>query len=140
MIKAAKDFGFQVPTDFIELFKTHLSPDFGRTRQCLQESEKISLKMAGSIIKFVKKLLTEKDVFYEKSPNFDDYKQELLSIVPISSAKNLADVTNAAWEVYFDDNKWSELKHLSQAEKFILLNELTIKSFEILEINHRISL
>ena len=96
--------------------------------------------MAGSIIKFVKKLLTEKDVFYEKSPNFDDYKQELLSIVPISSAKNLADVTNAAWEVYFDDNKWSELKHLSQAEKFILLNELTIKSFEILEINHRISL
>ena len=139
MTKAANDFSYQVPTNFTELFKTHLTPDKSRSRYCLMESERISLILSDTIIKDVKSLLRDKRVFYKKSSNFVNYKNELLAMIPISSAQTLADVTNAAWEVYFDNDKWPQLKHLPQEEQFNFLNELTIKSFEILEINHRIS-
>lgn len=78
-------------------------------------------------------------MLYRKSQDYNNIVLELLSIVPTKSANSLADVVNAAWEVYLDDGKWCEL-NCSEDEKNNILNELTIKSFEILEIRQRLSI
>lgn len=137
MIKAAKEYQCDTPTNFTELFKTQLDSTKTQYEKCLEESENKSFLMIDSIIEDVKKLLVDKKLLYRRSDNYDKIKSELLSMVPTSTANSLADVTNAAWEVYFIEGKWQGL-NLSNQDKVGFLNELTTKSFEILEIRQRL--
>jgi hypothetical protein len=136
MIEASRTFGCTVPVNFNDLFKTQFDPlksqEFG-----LEESETISLSMIDFLITDVKLLLTEKKVLYSKSDHYEKIKSELLSVIPTSSANSLADITNAAWDVFFSLDSWNVLAK-AESEKVALLNELTIKSFEILEIKQRL--
>ncbi len=137
MISAAKEYGYEVPSNFMELFKIQIDTFKNRFDKCLDESEKYSFQMVNTIIKDVKDFLTKKGMLYKKSFIYDKFISELLNIVPISSANSLADITNAAWDVYFMLDKWKDL-NLKNEEKNIILNDLTIKSFEILEIKQRL--
>ena len=138
MTQAAKAFGYQVPGNFRDLFKTQM--DISRTNYelYLERSEQLSFSMVESVITDVKNLLLNKNVLYTRSANFNFITSQLLSGVPISSANTLADITNASWEVYFKEEKLGGLD-LLEGQKVEFLNELTIKSFEILEIKQRLN-
>lgn len=133
---AAKEYGYKIPDNFKDLFKTQLG-SIQTHYERLKKSEEVSFKMIDFLINDVKKLLSDKNVLYKKSDEQGEIIAELISMVPTRIANSLADVTNAAWEVYFTNEKWNDLK-LSEDDKIKFLNELTIKSFEILEINQRI--
>lgn len=137
MINAAENYGYTVPTNFKDQFKTQLDPHLTQYAKILEETERMSFQMTKTIMEDVKKLLLSKNVLYKTSQDFDKMKLELLSMVPTSSANSLADVTNAAWSIYFTEEKWKEQK-LSDQQKIEVLNELAIKSFEILEIKQRL--
>lgn len=140
MTKAVKEYGYEVPSNFEKLFKTQLNPFKTKFEKCLEESERLSFNLTKFIIADVNKLLLDKSVLYAKSTDYDRFESCLLDMVPISTAISLADITNAAWDVYFKEDKWKDLKNLNEEEKVVFLNELTIKSFEILEIKQRLQL
>lgn len=140
MNKAAQAYGYKVPSNFEDLFKTIPTPESDRYQQCLAEAEKLSFKMVDTIVDDVKQLLLSKNVLYERSADYDHFKDDLLTMVPISTAKSLADITNAAWDVYFKEDKWEKvfIENEIEEKKVVFLNELTLKSFEILEIHQRL--
>ncbi|MBN1599036.1 MAG: hypothetical protein JW894_12145 [Bacteroidales bacterium] len=137
MLKAAKHFNNDLPTNFENLFKTQLNPSINRRDKLLEISENIASSQVDALIQDVSILLKNKGVIYAKPSNYSELKSQILSGVPVSSANSLADITNVAWDVYFEENKWDDIK-ISENKKIAFLNELTIKSYEILEINQRL--
>jgi len=54
-------------------------------------------------------------------------------LVPGSSVKSLASITNAGWQAFHDPKPWSNWKHLEDRYEDVL-NELMLKTIEIFEI------
>ena len=55
--------------------------------------------------------------------------------IPASDVNSLADIINAGWKAYVDPNLW-EQNH-SPMQKFSALNELILKTVEVLEFEIR---
>jgi hypothetical protein len=59
-------------------------------------------------------------------------------LVPARGAESLANIVNAGWAASLDDDLWKEHAHV-HVRKHQILNELILKSIEILEIERRTS-
>ena len=56
--------------------------------------------------------------------------------VPAVGCSNFADILNAGWMAFTDDQLWSDSPALHK-NRYGILNELVLKTVEILEIEHR---
>lgn len=138
MMTAAGRWDFEVLDEFEELFKTQLEGTKDRRMELLEETEDIALKLIDALLCEVEKLLGDKGLLYTKSNKYDSLVDDLLMTIPVNNASSLAEIVNVAWEVYFLEDKWKSLGDLKDSDKMDLINELTLKSFEILEIKQKL--
>ena len=65
----------------------------------------------------------------------DEVKNRFRLLIPVSAIGNLTDILAAAWELYYDRELWAGT--ISKEERVETLNELVLKSIEILEFEER---
>jgi hypothetical protein len=138
MLKAANRFKAPAPENIMDLYKIRIAASKLSDEQILEISDELAFNMTDMIIEDVERLLISQNVLYQKSTNYRMIIKDFLDGAPTNSAKTLADITNASWELYFNRQKWRKLG-FSEKQKNDFLNELTIKSFELLEIKQRLN-
>jgi hypothetical protein len=120
MSKAIEIFGFNLPENFNQLFSVHLKEPENNLEKYLSAAEEVAYELIETLILETKTLLESKDVFYKRAPNHNEIKAELISGVPTSLANSMADITNAAWDIYFTEDAWPLL--VDEGEKTEFLN------------------
>ncbi len=137
LVRASNQFGFEVPEGYESLYSTRITTPGSQREVALDATESVAFGFVDDLIGIVKGILGKSDAMYAKGETYKLALDDMKSMVPSSESRELADITNAVWELQLDDDVWSECS-FSKQDKSELLKSLAIKSFEILEIKQRL--
>lgn len=134
LLRAASKYQIDVPPDFTDLFDKDEPLN-------VAEADKFRIQLADQALEnLLEDLISESNGIAEKaglSPSSPDevnrVLQRLRQIAPPEQCKTMADILNAGWKAYGDDDLWKEHPAL-QARRVSILKELVLKSLEIFEI------
>jgi hypothetical protein len=134
------DLKINVPVGFFEDFKDSITPTTWSEE--IKYYVRISDKVTASYVEALKneaiKIFAEAKIREDKPECIEKAVASLLDVVPIDCCETVSGIMNAAWEAFQKSDKWSDYPEIKAKEHFVL-SDLVIKSFEIMEVNDRIS-
>ncbi len=134
LVRAAKEYGVPVRPGYEDQFDNYEPPD-------LSEEDEFRLEMADEALdKLVPGLIKEADRVVKEAGIESSTPQEIARIVsrvrlvvPAEGCKTLADILNAAWVAYLDNDLWRDVEQVRDKRDKVL-KELILKNIELFEI------
>lgn len=135
--KAAASLGIEVAEFASEFLDSDGNFD-PRQQLLLSLSDKATLRLMDDLIEKAKTFCQEKGISGHDPSGTDSVLKHLQRATPATGAKSLANILNAAWRIYLDPvNPWGKdypVTNHDPDKRILLLRELTLKSFEVFEI------
>lgn len=137
LMHAATDMKITAPSTIKEDIVTEAHPTEPSQQLLLRLSDSAAKKQIPSLIKIAKNFCEKKGLVPIDEANIKHILNHFKKLVPATGAKDLSSILNASWLLYLDPNReWlSKYEELKQEDRRTqLIKDLTLKSFEILEI------
>lgn len=141
LIKAADFFrysfgeGYSVPQDYADLFKDQTEPSpRSSVRFLLSLADHASGSLTSTIMREVQELLSFAGIPQLPQAGLKKLLSAYRFAVPTLEATSLAEILNAAWQIFHDAHFWEHLGITSRAPRLKILKELVLKNIEVLEI------
>jgi hypothetical protein len=133
MSTAAKAYGVSTPPNFVDLFEDMTEPaEYERNKKFLLSLADYSSQcQTDAIIKLASEIVTNAGVTLPSKEKADDIYADLELIAPAQQAGCLANILNAGWRGFHDEELWSEIPQIKSRPN--VLKELLLKSIEVLE-------
>jgi len=137
LLDVADRFQVEAPAGYVDLFEDDPDPEY-------QGSMEYNLRLADTSLNGMTKDLADRaDALLRRArvpePSEPEAKRILnrfTHIVPAENARSLADILNAAWMAFEDENLWAEIPDVhSKRERAI--KEIVLKNIELFEIEQR---
>lgn len=131
MVLSAKKFGFEPPDNFSSRFSENdLNLDV-KQEFILSISDIATEGIVDDIISIVEFIANKKNLSFPKCSEAKRIYSCFKAGIPASDVNDLPEIINAGWLAYFDNDLWSQ--NSSPGERFSPLNELILKTTEVLE-------
>lgn len=129
----AKAFGVQVPAKYSDLFEDfNEPPDYERNKKFLLSlADSASEQQGSDLIALAGKIVLDAGVPLPSDEKTDEIYKDFELIAPAQSAVSLANILNAGWRAFHDENLWSGISQVKSRRA--VLKELLLKSIEVLE-------
>jgi hypothetical protein len=128
---AAADYGIAVPTDYKGEFED-LKTSFDKQQEFLLSlADAASSAVTDQLQTEVQKILTSRLKNTRNKAKVDEIFQDFEIVAPATNAGSIADILNAGWRAFHDDNLWKEVPQIQSKEA--TLNELILKSLQVYE-------
>jgi hypothetical protein len=139
LVDAASSYQVSVPSPFVDLFAEQTAPEDGRTAFLLGIADAAAAHFVPKLVDEVGSLLAGRDVRQRDSSIVAACLDDFALMVPARSAETqLTDVLNAGWVALLAPQSWADQRAVTEAGGTQnLLNELVLKSAELLEIGAR---
>lgn len=138
LIEAAKEFNINIPSEFQDSFEDMDEPNDPTVKLLVELADDTSSSLVNDIIKKIGHISEEKKIPERSHEKVLKSKKNIENLVPISNAKSLTDILNAAWLCFHDENLWKKVPIITLQNKYRVLNELILKSIEVYEIEQRL--
>lgn len=139
LLQASKTLKLSVPQTFAKEFdESDISSD-PKQQRLLKISDKASQRLVPVLITAAETLCRDTGIISSRDKN-DVHRicESFKKVIPATGAKSLANIINAAWQIFLNDKDcWARDYPITvtKPEKRIeLLHELALKSFEVFEI------
>lgn len=139
---AAQRFKVETPEGFKKTFEDFDEPAEPIKRLLVSIADDVSASFFTELLNDVEAVTTEKEMPVRTSEGVGEVCQAFEQIVPIVKAHTLTDVLNAGWRCYQREDLWQDIRHAKEAgkaNKVGILQELILKSVEILEVEERLA-
>jgi len=138
LLQAAKTLNLAIPLTFEEEFdESDVSSD-PKEQLLLEVSDKASQNLVPVLIDVAKQWCAAKGIINRDNDDVHRICESFKKVIPATGAKSLANIINAAWEIFLYDKKCWDKDYpitVKEPEKRVeLLRELALKSFEVFEI------
>ena len=134
--KASASFGIDVPDGYAANFADEPGQWKDRgTIFLLSVSDHAVEKMVDGIISDVERLCNEKGIRTPKEEKAQEVYKAFKLLIPAQRIGSVADIVNGGWMAKFDDTLWKENPSVLPRRE-IVLNELLLKSLEVMEVEH----
>ncbi len=134
LAKAASQYGFEVPEDYVANFEDRKAPELFKIDQLsITIADSVFDKVVQTVIDKVATILDEVDIQKPDNDAIQEIYERFKSAVPFQNCNSVSDILNAAWRVYEEPDFWSQEPLRKNKDK--ILKELTLKNIEILGIN-----
>ena len=135
MIFAANEFGMSkfVPTSFISSFLDNLDLGNPDENLLMTTTDYALNKIVTDLAQEVDNIARNANIPERSEKDIVDSYEAFKMLVPTSSTNSLADIINAGYRAYHDDQLWADMKEL-QDKKYSILFDVILKSIEVLEI------
>ncbi len=138
LVKASTILGVTVPPTFREEFdESDVSSDPAH-QLLLKISDDASKDLVENLSRIAKNFCEQKVIINRDTGDVDRIFSSFKKVAPVTGAKSLANIVNAAWRIFLDPvNYWEDDYPVTaqKPEKRIeLIRELALKSFEVFEI------
>jgi hypothetical protein len=130
---AAKRFGIQVPDGFETGFVDALPANDERSQFLLALADAASADVVSGLLDEVDAIATSAAIPHPSKKRIKDSLDSFRLLVPAAGSGGLVNILNAGWEAYHDADLWQHLPNVLE-QRTDVLNELVLKSVEILEI------
>ena len=135
MVFAANEFGMSkfVPTSFISSFLDNLDLGNPDENLLMTTTDYALNKIVKDLAQEVDNIARNANIPERSEKDIVDSYEAFKMVVPTSSTNSLADIINAGYRAYHDDQLWADMKEL-QDKKYSILFDVILKSIEVLEI------
>jgi hypothetical protein len=129
----AKVFGVKMPTKYSDLFEDfNEPPHYERNKRFLLSlADNASEQQGSDLIALANKIVLGADVPLPSDDKTAEIYKDFELIAPAQSAVSLANILNAGWRAFHDENLWSGITQVKSRKA--VLKELLLKSIEVLE-------
>ena len=137
--EGAREFNVNIPFKFSDSFEDNEEPTDHTIKLLVKLADITSESFVSNLIETVKSISDEKEIperSKEEVEKFAKYCFE--NLVPISNARSLSDILNAAWLCFHNGIIWKKNPKVKFQDRRRLFNELVLKSIEVYEIEERI--
>ena len=135
LVKAAQSYNFNAPQDYEQMFRDRPLPS-------LIQSDKFQLNAADyahvmtvdTLIEKANEIISSLDI---AEPSIEEVARicaRYKLMVPSEESNSLADILNAAWEAYEDDDLWDSAS-IAATDKDRILRDLVLKNVEIFNVD-----
>jgi hypothetical protein len=131
---AANTYGIRVPTGYTAMFEDLDEPpmlNFEKFR--VSVADEALVKVVTELIDMADKMVTASGIPLPSDSEAERIYNKLERVMPDEDAKCLADILNAGWRAFGNDNLWPKYLELAES-RHAVLNELVLKNVEIFEI------
>jgi hypothetical protein len=129
--QAASSYSVALPSNYEPLFEDLSALVDLRQRYLVALADAASDILIPTLIGKVHDLCTAAGVPTEDATTINQIHEAFRFVTPGTKARCLADILNAAWNAFHDQDLWSGMKHLNN--KDATLKELVLKSIEVFE-------
>ncbi|CAN5844331.1 hypothetical protein BH20PSE1_BH20PSE1_17070 [soil metagenome] len=138
LLQASRTLNLVIPLTFKEEFdESDVSSD-PKQQLLLEVSDKASQDLVPVLIEATKQWCKGKSIISRDNNDVHRICESFKKVIPATGAKSLANIINAAWQIFLYDKKCWEKDYpvtVKEPEKRVeLLRELALKSFEVFEI------
>jgi len=139
LLKAAKVYNINYETNYHSLFNESLSPMRAeRELFQLKLSDDAMDMLIDDLIVMVNKSIDESYINSDRN-NIKLIKKRFDKLVPAENCKSIADILNAAWEIYNEhlingSKIWKNLAHIDSNNQDKIFKDLILKNIEVFEI------
>jgi hypothetical protein len=139
MMAAAGAFAVQVPDGFIKAFVDLDEPVGMDARLLVGVADVVSDSLVSELIGTVGRLAEERAIPTRDRDAVDHIASMFRRVVPTQDGYPLTDILNAAWCCHNDKALWADVPQIPEQERMEILREIVLKSIEVAEIQHRLS-
>lgn len=137
--EGAREFDVDIPSEFSDSFMDNEEPPDQTLKLFVELADITSASFVPDLIKTVKSISGEKEIPERSKEQVENcVKRYFKNLVPISDAKSLSDILNAAWLCFHNESIWGRKQKIKSQDRIRLLNELVLKSIEVFEIDERL--
>jgi len=134
LVKAAGQYGFEVPVDYQSNFEDRKDPELFKIDQLsITIADTVFDQMVQIAIDKAETILSETEVQRPDDKAIQEIYERFKSAVPFQNCNSISEILNAAWKAYEEPDFWSQEPLRENKDK--ILKELTLKNIEILGIN-----
>ncbi|HLK15196.1 MAG TPA: hypothetical protein VKT78_10350 [Fimbriimonadaceae bacterium] len=138
MIQAAAAFGIPVPPELAGLFRDSREDFLPPQRLFCAVADSAVAVVVPSLIDEVKALATELGLPDRDDQGIKAALRDFQTVIPARNASSLPTIANAGWAAYHDLEIWDKYPDMAKRKQEVL-NDLVLKSAEILEISQRLT-
>ena len=135
MIQAATKFGIEYPHAYDGLFIDQAEPPDRRTKYLLSLADAVAQALVGDMIARVEQIATGAHVPSYSIAKIEAAMRSFRLMIPATEIGDLANLLSAGWRAYHDTSLWNGPLGIDRSDT---LNELLLKSVEVLEIEARV--
>jgi hypothetical protein len=137
---AAKLWGIKTPDNFLKCFgKTGLTPHLNdETTFFVSIADSMLTMYRDTLLEEADKAIKEAKLPVDQEENIRKAIEDFKKVVPSDSCETVTELMNAAWESFNDATKWETHQDL-RGKEFVVLSDLVIKSFEIIDVQYLIN-
>ena len=138
LMTAAKQYGFDVPSDYITLFKNLDGPtsEQKQTQFLLSLADVARESVQSKLIKEAEETAVKAGVTTRTTSGVDRCLDAFRLIVPAQNVDSLSSILNAAWRAYLDPDFFSHVELFRKEDD--ILKEVVLKSIDVFEIEKRL--
>jgi hypothetical protein len=137
LVTAAQRLGIEAPANYVERFVESPIPVRSRMAFRHQLADHATGELTTSLCDHVDARLRTADIHLPSEEEVVHVLQALERFVPASNPASLAAIAQAGWIAGSKPELWQEYRQIT--DKRVHLNELLLKTAQVLEINHRLA-
>ncbi|MBA7515520.1 hypothetical protein ES705_07562 [subsurface metagenome] len=138
--EGARKFKVNIPHEFLNIFEDNEEPSESTTKLLVELADVTSTSLVPKLIEAVEHIADEKNIPERSNEEVEKFINSYFeNLIPISNAKRISDILNAAWLCFHNERIWKKNPTIKAKDRSRLLNELVLKSIEVFEIEKRTS-
>ena len=138
--EGARKFKVNIPHEFLNIFEDNEEPSESTTKLLVELADVTSTSLVPKLIEAVEHIADEKNIPERSNEEVEKFINSYFeNLIPISNAKRISDILNAAWLCFHNERIWKKNPTIKAKDRSRFLNELVLKSIEVFEIEKRTS-
>jgi len=138
--EGVRKFKVNIPREFLDIFEDNDEPSESTIKLLVELADVTSASLVPKLIEAVEHITDEKNVPERSNEEVEKFINSCFeNLVPISNAKTISDILNAAWLCSHNERMWKKNPAIKAEDRSRLLNDLVLKSIEVFEIEKRMS-
>lgn len=138
LLKASAAYEIEAPKGFDVQFDPGGQPEIEEEKLLLQLSDSVSSEMVPTLIERAQKAATDRKLCEVSREDIEAIKNSFFNLVPPTNPASLANILIAGWKIANEgEGFWPDHARVRERNE-VVLNELILKSVEVLEIKCRL--
>lgn len=136
---AADAYDVQAPIDYMDGFEDSEEPIEPTSRLLVSVADTVCREFVGDLVLAVGRAATHRAIPVRSTDTVDQIAEGFENLMPVVRRCDLTDILNAGWKCFHNDDLWVDEERIEREERMEVLQELILKSIEVLEIHDRLA-
>ncbi len=137
LLKGSRSIGVSAPAEYAELFDKQSAPSSPVTNLLADIADTAVEVLVDEVCTEAQEIANTKGASMRSPEIIETVLGDLRMVMPGDGTASLADVVNAGWILFHDEDLWKDVPQIQLEQRMSVLHDLILKSCEVAEFRER---